>query len=359
VGVNACASPPRVGPAAQLRPWRTYLGSERRAPASPDSLGETPQAVWRTDVGRGIVGSPALTEDVVAVSQVDRQVALLARATGTLFWRARLPTPPGAGPLVDGDRVLVATAEPTGRVYALRLDTGARIWSAQAGDVAAPLALRDSVVYAATTTGDVLALRERNGSRLWRVKLPGAVRTPPVCTGAGLVVATATDSTFLLDPRSGAVRARRPLSGTILGGPASLDTLVVAGTTAGELLALRPDSLTLVWRLDLGAAVVGNVALHGDAAWALDTRGTLWRVPLGDVGAASHVATGVVSRAGPVPTASGVLLASVEGDVVLVDPSTGTHRWSSFVQAPLDQPPLVDGRFILVAAARGVVMVFR
>ncbi len=362
VGVNACASSApgvRPGPASQARPWHTYLGSARRAPAVSDTLYSAPQPVWRTDVGRGIAGSPALTEDVLALAQVDRQVALLDRATGDVIWRIRLPTSPGAGPLVDGDRILVATQEANGRVYALRLDTGRRIWSAAAGDVAAPLAVDDTVIYAATTTGDVVALRIGDGGRLWRSRLPGAVRAAPVPTPDGVLVATTTDSIFRLDPRTGTVLVRRHLTGSVLAAPASLDSLVLAGTAAGQLVALRTDSLTPLWQRELGAPVVGSVAILAGTAYALDVRGTLWRIPLSDPAAGTHVATGVVSRAGPLPTPSGVFLAGVDGVLVLVDPETGARRWTSPVQAPLEQPPLVDGRFFVAAAARGVVMAFR
>ena len=270
-----------------------------------------------------------------------------------------MATSPGAGPLVDGDRILVATQEPTGRVYALRLDTGRRIWSAAAGDVAAPLAVDDSVVYAATTTGDVLALRIGDGGRLWRSRLPGAVRAAPLPTPHGVLVATTTDSIFRLDPRTGAVLLRRRLTGSVLAAPASLDSLILAGTAAGELVALRADSLTPVWQREIGAPVVGSVAILAGTAYALDARGTLWRIPLADPAAGTQVATGVVSRAGPLPTLSGIFLAGVDGVLVLVDPETGAHRWTSPIQAPLEQPPLVDGRFFVAAAARGVVMAFR
>ena len=357
--VNACVSVQRLAPVTQDRAWRTYLGTESRAPAVWDSLNADPQPVWRSDVARGIVGAPALTEDLVAVSQVDRQVAVLDRATGDVIWRHRLSNAPGSGPLVDGDRVFVATQEEHGEVRALQLSTGASLWSATVGDVAAPLALDDSTVYAGSTEGYVVALRSGSGARIWRARLPGAVRAAPVPTSAGLVVATATDSVFLLDRATGAVRVRRGLAGSIVAAPASLDTLIVAGTTGGELLALRTEGLALRWRLDVGGAVVGSVAVQHGAAWALSERGELWRVPLGDPAGASHVGTGVVSRAGPTPTASGVLLAGANGELVLVDAVTGTRRWSARVRAPLTQPAVVDGRFFVAVSGRGQVVAFR
>jgi outer membrane protein assembly factor BamB len=359
VAVNACASVQRVGPATQERAWRTYLGSEARSSEGNDTMAGDPRPVWRADVGRGIVGGPALTEDLVIVAMVDRQIVVLERATGDVLWRRRLPNAPGAGPLADGDRIVVATQEEDGRVYALRLANGARIWSAAAGDVAAPLVMDDSTVYAATTTGDVLAIRTSDGRRLWRTRLPGAVRAAPLPTAAGLVVATATDSLFLLDPAGGRVLVRAGIRGSVLAAPTLAGPLVVVGTSAGDLLALRADSLTPHWRLDLGGAVAGTVAVREGVAYALTARGALWHVPLDDPRAAGHVETGVTARAGPVPTATGVFVAGVEGELALVDPATGIRRWSARVQSPLLEPPLVDGRFFLVAAARGRVVAFR
>ena len=359
VAVNACVSVQRLAPATQDRAWRTYLGTDSRAPADWDSLNADPQPVWRSDVARGIVGAPALTEDLVAVSQVDRQVAVLDRATGDVIWRHRLSNAPGSGPLVDGDRLYVATQEERGEVRALQLGTGASLWSARVGDIAAPLALDDSTVYAGSTEGYVVALHSGSGARLWRVRLAGAVRAAPVPTSAGLVVATTTDSIFLLDRGTGAVRARRGLTGSIVATPASLDTLIIAGTTGGDLVALRPEGLALRWHVNIGGAVVGSVAAQNGVAWALDERGELWRVPLDDPASASHAGTGVVSRAGPSPTASGVFLSGLSGELFLVDPATGTRLWSARLRGPLTQPAVVDGRFFVAVSARGQIIAFR
>ena len=359
MAVNACASVQRIGPATQERAWRTYLGTDWRAPATFDSVNPDPQPVWRIDVGRGVAGAPALTEDLVAVAQVDRQVALLDRATGDVIWRHRVPNPPGPGPLVDGDRVYVATQEDRGRVHALQLATGAEVWSAVVGDVAAPLAMDDSTLYAATTTGHVSAIATANAVRRWRVQLTGAVRVTPLLTPAGIVIATTGDSVFLLSRTTGAVRIRRAVRGSVLAAPAWADSTVLLATSAGELMALRPDSLTTRWRLDVGGGVVGTVAVLQRTVYALTDRGVLWRVPLDDPTAAGRVETGVIARAGPAPTASGVFLGGVNGALALLDPATGERRWSVRLQPPLQQPVVVDGRCFIAVSARGEVVAFR
>jgi outer membrane protein assembly factor BamB len=359
LAVNACAPVYRAGPASQDRPWRAYLGSDRRATAVPESIAAQPQPAWRVDVGRGVVGAPALTEDLVVLSQVDRQVALLDRRTGEIVWRRRVGANLAAGPLVDYDRLYVVTATDDGQVIALSLDRGKTLWRTSLGDVAAPLAQRDTLLIAGTVAGWVVALSTSTGERAWRVHLGGAVRAAPLAAASGVIVATARDSLYLLDRETGAVRARRATSGTVLAAPALADSALLVGTTTGTLEACDTASLASRWSLDVGSAVVGSVAVQNDTAFVLTASGELWSVPLDAPARALHVSLGVVARAGPTPVLGAVIVAGVGGDVLLVDPRTGERRWSAKLPAPLVQPVIADHGLLLAVSERGEVEAFR
>jgi outer membrane protein assembly factor BamB len=359
--VNACAACApgiRAAPAYQERGWREYLGSAARAASSGEALGGDPQPVWRTHVGRGIVGAPAMGEDVVAVALVDRQVALLDRHTGELFWRHRLGQHVGAGPLLADDRLVVATQDDRGEVYALRLTDGRQLWSRAVGDVAAPLALAGDVVYAGTLAGDVVALQLSQGGRHWRTQVSGAVRAAPVVTEQGLVVATTTDSLFVLARTDGRIMRRRPVRGTVLAAPALAEGRLVIGTAGGRLEALDPATLAPHWTLDLDGAVLGHIAVRSGRVYALTAAGTLWIVGLADGGAPHRLRSGLVSRAGPTPTNGQVLLTGVTGELVLLD-SDGRRRWSTRLGAAVYEPALVEGRTIIAVSRRGEVVAFR
>jgi outer membrane protein assembly factor BamB len=359
LAVNACATVYRAGPASQDRVWRAYLGSDRRATATPESVAAEPQPLWRADVGRGVAGAPALTEDLVALSQVDRQVALLDRRTGEIIWRSRVSANLGSGPLVDYDRLYVATGTGDGQVIALSLDRGKSLWKTSLGDVAAPLTQHDTLLVAGTVAGWVTALSTATGERGWRVLLGGAVRAAPVIVASGVIVATARDSLFLLDRATGVIRARRGTQGTTLAAPAVADSLLLVGTTAGRLEACDTATLATRWSLDLGSGVVGSVAVQSDTAYALTGNGELWSVPLAAPARARHVALHVVARAGPTPVAGAVLVASVNGEVLMVDPGTGERRWSTRLPAPVVQPLIVDHGLLLAVSERGEVVAFR
>lgn len=359
LAVNACVAAYRAGPASQDRSWRAYLGSDRRATAAPESLAAQPQSAWRVDVGRGVAGAPALTEDLVALSQVDRQVALLDRRTGEIIWRRRVGANLGAGPLVDYDRLYVATGTADGQVLALGLERGKPLWKTSLGDVAAPLAQHDTLLVAGTVAGWVAALSAATGERGWRVLLGGAVRAPPVVTASGAIVATARDSLYLLDRATGAVRVRRGTRGTVLAAAAVADSLLLVGTTAGSVEACDTATLAPRWSLEVGSGVVGSVAVQSDTAYVLTAAGELWSVPLASPAGARHVALGLVARAGPTPVAGAVIVAGVDGELALVDPATGERRWSARLPAPVAQPVAVDRGLLLAVSERGTVEAFR
>jgi outer membrane protein assembly factor BamB len=358
LAVNACASTWGQAPAFQERRWTAYLGSSQRANARADTLAGDPAPIWRTDVGRGIVGAPALTENLVLLAQVDRQVTVLNRNTGAIIWRRRFGENIGAGPLVDYDRVFFATQTDQGQVRALDIATGKRLWATRVGDVAAPMAIHDAQVYAGTVDGWVTALSMTGGERIWRTQLGGAVRAAPVVVRGGVIVATASDSLYLLDRSSGGVRARRGTAGTVLAAPALGDSLVIVGTSTGRLEACDTATLATRWSLDVGSGVVGAVAVQQDTAYVVTHDGELWRVPLGTPDRASKVALGVVARGGPTPVAGGVLVIGVGGELALVD-ARGTRRWTARIQPPVVQPVVVDGAFLLAVSERGEVVAFR
>jgi outer membrane protein assembly factor BamB len=358
LAVNACASTWNRAPASQERRWTAYLGSSQRASARADTLAGDPAPIWRTDVGRGIVGAPALTEDLVLLAQVDRQLTVLNRATGAIIWRRRFGENIGGGPLVDYDRVFFATQTDEGQVLALDLASGKRLWATRLGDVAAPLAIHDAQLYAGTVGGWFVALSMTGGERLWRTQLAGGVRAAPLVVSGGVIVATASDSLYLLDRSSGGVRARRGTAGTVLAAPALADSLVIFGTSAGRLEACDTATLATRWSLDVGSGVIGAVAVQQDTAYVVTHDGELWRVPLAAPDHAAKVALALVTRGGPTPVAGGVLVAGVGGELALVD-ARGTKRWTARIHAPVAQPVVVDGAFLLAVSERGEVVAFR
>jgi len=355
-----CAPAAKSGPARQESGWPAYLGNQRHDAGAREALNPDPRPLWHVTMGRGVRGSPALGEAVVAVGTADRNLVLLDRSSGEALWRVHLDGTVRAGPLLDEDRLYVATeSQPDGRVYAVRLRDGRRLWRANAGSVTAPLAFDGEAIYAGTEDGVVLRMEPERGQVQWRTSLSGAVRAGPLSTPHGLVVATTSDTLYLIDRQTGTVRSHLSLPGAVLATPATDGRRVYLATTNGRIVAIDLASWSVLWDRAAGDAVYGAPALVADTLFVLARDGRLWTIPVDAPDAATSHTLDIVATAGPTPLASGVLVGSVSGEVLLVDPTSGAIRWRAQVAGPIEEPPLVRDRQVVVVAGRGNIHTYR
>lgn len=360
VNATACVPPTRVGPDRQEQSWITFLGAPGHDVSAAETLNPDPRPLWKTVAGRAVRGNAAIGESVIAVASVDRNVVLLDRATGQIFWRSHLPGTLHGGPLLDADRLYAATEQtPEGKVVALRLRDGRIMWTRKTGSVVAPLAFDGAELFTGTEVGLVLRLDPDQGAVVWRRQLSGAIRAAPVVTPDGLVITTTNDTLYLLDRGTGAITAKLATPGAVLAGAAYGQHRVYAGTTAGHILAIDLPALTVAWDQPAGDGVLGAPALVHDTVFALTRAGVLWMIPAaGPAGAASRE-LGIVARAGPTPTASGVLVASVSGEVLLVDRADGKVLWRAQLDGPVEEAPIVRDRTLVVIGGRGDIHTYR
>jgi outer membrane protein assembly factor BamB len=355
----ACAAPMKNGPARQESSWLAYLGNQRHDGAARETLNPDPRPLWHVPLGRGVRGSPALGETVIAGGTADRNVVLLDRANGEVLWRSRVNGAVRSGPLLDEDRLYVGTESPDGRVYAVRLRDGRQLWRVRAGSIVAPLAFDSGAIYAGTEDGAVVRIEPEHGQVQWRTLVSGAVRAGPLITPAGLIVATTSDTLYRLERQTGTVRARLHLPGTVLATPATDGRRVYLCTVNGHIVSVDLDSWTIAWDRPAGDAVYGAPALVDDTLYVLARDGRLWVLPVRAPDSATSHALDIVATAGPTPTRSGVLVGSVGGEILLVDPSSGAIRWRAQVPGAIEEPPLVHDRQVVVVAGRGNIHTYR
>ena len=207
--------------------------------------------------------------------------------------------------------------------------------------------------------GGMVKIEIAEGHEAWSVTLPGTVRAAPLPVSRGIIVATSADSLFLIGDSSGVILRRRRTRGTVLASPALADSVVVLGTSAGRIEAVDAGTLRTLWVYDMDEPIVGSIAVRGGTAWALSARGVLVGLPLvGSTDGARHVDLGLVARAGPMPFPGGILVCAVGGEIIWLSDALERH-WSARVESPLVEPPIVDGRTMIVTSQRGDVAAFR
>jgi outer membrane protein assembly factor BamB len=149
------------------------------------------------------------------------------------------------------------------------------------------------------------------------------------------------------------------IGGAVLATPATDGQFVYLGTMNGRVIAVHLASWTMIWDRTAGDAVYGAPALAGDTLFVLAREGILWVIPVTTPDLARSLPLEIVATAGPTPLASGVLVGSVTGEILLVDPITGSILWRAQVDGPIEEPPLVQNRQVVVVGGHGNIHTYR
>ncbi len=261
--------------------------------------------VWTQDLGAPGGSAPTLRDGLVYVVARDSRAWAIDAATGRVAWRrsgtpslanfaggagvavagdtAVLPFPSGevqavfargglprwtenvagsrpgqaagaavsdiAGdPVIDGGRVYVGNA--TGRLVALDLATGSRIWTATEG-ATSPVWPVGGAVFLVNDVNALVRLDAATGQAVWRVALPGFVEDNParrktrhahygpVLAGGRLIVASSDGALRQFDPVSGAALGEVALPGGAASHPAVAGGTLYVVNRRGQLLAFR------------------------------------------------------------------------------------------------------------------------
>ncbi|WP_255011491.1 PQQ-like beta-propeller repeat protein [Roseovarius sp. M141] len=151
-------------------------------------------------------------------------------------------------PVIYGDRVYVGNQ--AGRMSALKVANGERIWTANEGPMNPVWPTSDSV-FLISDKNELVRLRASDGSRVWGAKLPFFVKSKPkrqaevfthygpVMAGGQLVVASNDGYLRFFDPASGGLRRSVAVPGGATTNPVVAGGVLYVVSTNGQLHAFR------------------------------------------------------------------------------------------------------------------------
>ncbi len=151
-------------------------------------------------------------------------------------------------PVIDGDRVYVGNV--SGRVVALNINNGDRIWTATEGAVG-PVWPAGGSVFLVNDLGELVRLDDADGTPIWRIELPGFVENRerrqktrfahygPILAGGRLIVASSDGLIRQFDPASGALVGTLEIAGGAASNPIVANGVLYVVTKRGQLAAFR------------------------------------------------------------------------------------------------------------------------
>lgn len=276
---------------------------------------------WSKNLGllEPVRSSPALADDLVVVGDLEGHLRAFS-LDGTEQWRSPPLYPDDGGdpaavhtdPTVVSGAVICGGAD--GRVHALDLADGERIWSRRVGDGSISPAVGDGRVFAGAAPGDgaddggVHALSLSDGSDVWSmgtdVDFSG---NPPALARGRVFVASRSGTLYALDAEDGVPQWSRDLNGEVRHcSPAVHDGTVYLGDTFGRLDAIDAADGTVRWTDRYTDGIVASPVVTDHSVYASDVAGAVTRYDVTDGSTVWQREVG-----GPVKTGIAVLEESI------------------------------------------------
>ncbi|MEM8812425.1 MAG: PQQ-binding-like beta-propeller repeat protein [Pseudomonadota bacterium] len=180
--------------------------------------------VWTKDLDSPARGAPSAGNGMVFVVTQDNTVLAVNQTDGSEIWRFDgIPELAGllaaSNPAISGSRVVVPYK--SGELVAFDMGSGEPVWSDAVSrpsramaitglnDVSASPVVSEGIVYAAGVGGRLIAVSLNNGERVWELDV-GSTHTP-VVSGDGLFMVSVDNRAVGINRRSGEISWSRKL----------------------------------------------------------------------------------------------------------------------------------------------------
>lgn len=207
----------------------------------------------------GILGAanPAVEGNIIVMPQSSGEVVALRIENGRQLWTERLAAARQINPITNiaditarpvVDRGIVIAVSNAGRLAALDIRTGRRLWDVDIGGIQTPWIAGDWV-YALSNEGQLVCIERASGRIKWSIQLntftterqrrDPIVWTGPVLASDRLIVAGSHGEALSLSPYTGQVLGRFVIGERVLISPIVAENTIYFLDDTGRVLALR------------------------------------------------------------------------------------------------------------------------
>lgn len=220
--------------------------------------------IWRTVLGSAARSTPAVDDKAIYVVTVNSILFCVDARNGAVRWKKPVEGPLlfGAGPVIDGDRVFVATSY--GVVQAFAQD-GTEVWRRNLEEgIFSSMTCDNGVLYVGTDRSKIYAISTRDGGVKWTFGTDGRVFSSSPRVYNGIIYVGCYSGTFYAISRSGWLKWKFRAKKAILSAPAFFGNTVIFGSEDGVAYALDAGDGTKRWEFNTGGSIIAGPDISQD-----------------------------------------------------------------------------------------------
>lgn len=357
------------------------------------ALGASPAQAWTTSITGStprarLASSPVIAGGKLFVIDADAHVIAMDAQSGARLWQTPMPAEGngrslfGGGVSVVGDRVYASTG--VGDVAALNVSDGAIVWKKRpGGPLRGAPTLANGHVYVMSQDNQIFALNQTDGETQWTESA-----TLQVTAVFGVAAPSAAQGTVIAGYSSGELNAYRYENGRTLWGDALSRTSI--STAVASLTDIDADPVIdrgRVFAIGQGGRMASYELVSGQRLWEINIAGIStpwvageWVFVVTDDAKLLCVAratgkirwisqldrwrkakkkAGTIRWTGPVLAGNRLILVSTQGDMLYVDPATGTVQSTQDMDRPMSLSPVVANNTLYILADDGKLTALR
>jgi outer membrane protein assembly factor BamB len=259
-----------------------------------------------------------------------------------------------APPLVVNEELVVA-GDFHGTVYGLDSTQDCEeLWNVELSDdfiIGGPV-LNDDTVLVPSADGTLYDLEfDTNSAEVrWDFPTESALWSSPLVSGGVIFQSSMDHHVYALDATDGSLIWKADLGAAVLDTPSETEDLLLVGTFGNELVALDKSRGGVEWRFETGAWVWGNPLVIGDNAYFGDLDGNIYVL---DVRSGREVwdADKLDGAVASTPATSGELVyfATGTGSLFARTISDFTPEWEESLDGGLYISPLVEENTLILS----------
>lgn len=372
--------------------WSQPGGNQSKAMGNV-ALGASPSQAWTANIAGStprarLASSPVISGGKLFVIDADARIIAMDAQTGARLWQTAMPAEGngrslfGGGVSVVGDRVFASTG--VGDVAALNVADGAIVWKKRpGGPLRGAPTLANGHVYVMSQDNQIFALNQTDGETQWTESA-----TLQVTAVFGVAAPAAAQGTVIAGYSSGELNAYRYENGRTLWGDALSRTSI--STAVATLTDIDADPVIdrgRVFAIGQGGRMASYELVSGQRLWEINIAGIStpavageWVFVVTDDAKLLCVAratgkirwisqlnrwrkakkkTGAIRWTGPVLAGNRLILVSTQGDLLYVDPATGTVQTAKDLDRSMSLSPVVANNTLYILADDGKLTALR